>query len=134
MFNKVLGEHRNRRQQVNTDTVQQIEELNGKIRELVEQESPRFVCGKLLYDEIRKDGTLQLVKRRLQMLHRLLKAIDFAAFSRLQKKYQPKTAHNAFFLILYEMGMDDMDVRRIMGITQEAIRSTRHRIQQNTKK
>ena len=52
MFNKVLGEHRNRRQQVNTDTVQQIEELNGKIRELVEQESPRFVCGKLLYDVI----------------------------------------------------------------------------------
>jgi len=84
--------------------VQQIEELNGKIRELVEQESPRFVCGKLLYDEIRKDGTLQLVKRRLQMLHRLLKAIDFAAFSRLQKKYQPKTAHNTFFLILYGTG------------------------------
>ena len=134
MFNKVLGEHRNRRQQVNTDTVQQIEELNGKIRELVEQESPRFVCGKLLYDEIRKDGTLQLVKRRLQMLHRLLKAIDFAAFSRLQKKYQPKTAHNAFFLILYEMGMEDRDVHRIMGITQEAIRSTRYRIMQNGKK
>ena len=32
------------------------------------------------------------------------KAIDFAAFSRLQKKYQPKTAHNAFFLILYGTG------------------------------
>ena len=28
-----------------------------------------------------------------------------------------------FFLILYEMGMDDKAVRRIMGITQEAIRS-----------
>jgi len=73
------------------------------------------------------------------------KAIAFAAFSRLQKKYQPKTAHNAFFLILYEMGMKDRDVHRIMGITQEAIRSTRYRIltpkgmsvarnQQNTKK
>jgi len=33
-----------------------------------------------------------------------------------------------FFLILYEMGMDDKDVRRIMGITQEAICSTRYRI------
>ena len=32
------------------------------------------------------------------------------------------------------MSMDDKDVRRIMGITQEAIRSTRYRIQQNTKK
>ena len=28
-----------------------------------------------------------------------------------------------FFLILYEMGIDDKAVRRIMGITQEAIRS-----------
>jgi len=62
------------------------------------------------------------------------KAIDFRAYNRIQKKYQPKTAHNTFFLILYEMGMDDKDVRRIMGVTQEAIRSTRHRIQQNTKK
>jgi len=44
-----------------------------------------------------------------------------------------------FFLILYEMDMDDKAVRRIMGITQEAIRilelrsptrslSTRYRI------
>jgi hypothetical protein len=50
---------------------------------------------------------------------------------------------NTFFLILYEMGMDHhlarkktlvsrsglkTAVRRIMGITQEAIRSTRYRI------
>jgi hypothetical protein len=39
-----------------------------------------------------------------------------------------------FFLILYEMGMDDKAVRRIMGITQEAIRSTRYRILQNGRK
>ena len=32
------------------------------------------------------------------------------------------------------MSLEDCGVRRIMGITQEAIRSTRHRIQQNTKK
>ena len=32
------------------------------------------------------------------------------------------------------MGLDDKDVRRIMGIMQEAIRSTRYRIQQGMKK
>ena len=115
MFNKVFGEHRNRRQQVNTDTVQQIEELNGKIRELVEQESPRFVCGKLLYDEIRKDGTLQLVKRRLQMLHRLLKAIDFAAFSRLQKKISPRPPTTLSSSSSTKRGMDDKDMYRLFG-------------------
>ena len=77
------------------------------------------------------------------MLHRLLQSLR-----RLQpppEENQPKTAHNTFFLILYEMGLEDKDVRRIMGVTQEAIRSTRYRIltpkgmsvarnQQNTKK
>ena len=43
------------------------------------------------------------------------KAIAFAAFSRLQKKYQPKTAHNAFFLILYGTGMGDKDMYRLFG-------------------
>ena len=32
------------------------------------------------------------------------------------------------------MSMDDKVVRRLMGITQEAIRSTRYRILQNGKK
>ena len=41
-------------QQDNTDVAGQIEELNGKIRELVEQNSPRLVRGKILYDEIKK--------------------------------------------------------------------------------
>ena len=122
-------------QQADTDTTQQIEELNGKIRELVEQESPRLVRGKLLYDEIRKDGTTSgWSNDDYKCFIDYYKAIDFAAYCRLQKKYQPKTAHNTFFLILYEMGMDDKDVRRIMGVTQEAIRSTRYRIQQNGRK
>lgn len=117
------------------DTAQQIEELNGRIRELVEQESPRLVRGKLLYDEIRQDGTTSgWSNDDYKCFIDYYKAIDFAAYSRIQKKYQPKTAHNTFFLILYEMGMEDKDVRRIMGITQEAIRSTRYRIQQGGKK
>ena len=110
-------------QQTDTDTAQQIEELNGKIRELVEKESPRLIRGKLLYDEIRKDGTTSgWSNDDYKCFIDYYKAIDFAAYSRIQKKHQPKTAHNTFFLILYEMGMEDKDVRRIMGITQEAIR------------
>ena len=116
-------------QQTDGNTVQQIEELNSRIRELVEQESPRLVKGKLLYDEIRKDGTTSgWSNDDYKCFIDYYKAIDFPAYSRIQKKYAPKTAHNTFFLILYEMGMDDKAVRRIMGITQEAIRSTRYRI------
>ena len=121
--------------QEDTDTTQQIEELNNKIRELVEQESPRLIRGKLLYDDIKKNGTTSDWSfDDYKCFIDFYKAIDFSSFCRIQKKYAPKTAHNTFFLILYEMGLEDRDVRRIMGITQEAIRSTRYRIQQNRKK
>ena len=39
-----------------------------------------------------------------------------------------------FFHTLYEMNMDNRAIRCIMGITQEAIRSTRYRILQNGRK
>ena len=124
-----------KRQQTDTDTAQQIEELNGKIRELVERESPSLLKGKLLYEDIKNGGTTSgWANGDYKCFIDYYKAIDFAAYCRLQKKYQPKTAHNTFFLILYEMGLEDKDVRRIMGITQEAIRSTRYRIQQGDKR
>ena len=122
-------------QQDNTNVAEQIEELNGKIRELVEQNSPRLVRGKMLYDEIKKDGTISgWSNDDYKCFIDYYKAIDFPSFCRIQKKYAPNTPHNTFFLILYEMGLEDKDVRRIMGITQEAIRSTRYRILQNMKK
>ena len=122
-------------QQDNTDAAEQIEELNEKIRELIEQESPSLLKGKLLYEDIKNGGTTSgWSNGDYKCFINYYKAIEFPAFCRIQKKYAPKTAHNTFFLILYEMGLEDKDVRRIMGITQEAIRSTRHRIQQNTKK
>ena len=122
-------------QQADYDTMQQIDELNSRIRELVEQESPRLVKGRMFYDDIKKNGTTSgWSNDDYKCFIDYYKAIDFPAYNRIQKKYAPKTAHNTFFLILYEMGLEDRDVRRIMGITQEAIRSTRYRIQQNMKK
>jgi hypothetical protein len=124
-----------KRLQTDTNITQQIEELNSKIRELVEQESPRLIHGKLLYDDVKKNGTTSgWSNDDYKCFIDYYKAIDFPAFCRIQKKYAPKTAHNTFFLILYEMGLEDRDVRRIMGITQEAIRSTRYRIMQNGRK
>ena len=122
-------------QQDNADAAEQIEELNEKIRELIEQESPSLLKGKLLYEDIKNGGTTSgWSNDDYKCFIDYYKAIDFPAFCRIQKKYAPITPHNTFFLILYEMGMDDKDVRRIMGVTQEAIRSTRYRIQQNMKK
>ena len=113
-------------QQDNTDAAEQIEELNEKIRELVEQESPSLLKGKLLYEDIKNGGTTSgWANGDYKCFIDYYKAIDFPAFCRIQKKYAPKTAHNTFFLILYEMGLEDKDVRRIMGVTQEASRIQR---------
>ena len=80
-------------QQDNTDVAGQIEELNGKIWNLVKQESPRLVRGKMLYDEIKKDGTTSgWSNDDYKCFIDYYKAIDFPSFCRIQKKYAPKTA------------------------------------------
>ena len=92
-------------QQDNTDVAEQIVELNGKIRELVEQNSPRLVRDNILYDEIKKDGTTSgWSNDDYKCFIDYYKAIDFPSFCRIQKKYAPKTAHNTFFLILLRDG------------------------------
>lgn len=107
----------------------QITELNRKIHDLMEQGSPRLYKGKLLYDQIGEGGTtITWTVDDYNCFIDFYKASHFTSYERIIKKYSPKTAHNIFFLILYEMGMKDQDVRRIMSITQEAIRSTRYRI------
>jgi len=71
-------------QQDNTDVAEQIVELNGKIRELVEQNSPRLVRGKMLYDDIKKDGTTSGCSNDdYKCFIDFYKAIDFPSFCRI---------------------------------------------------
>ena len=113
----------------------QIVDLNQKIKNLMDQESPRLAKGKLLYDQILQNGTtVEWTNDDYKCFIDFYKAINFSSYSKVMKKYSPKTAHNTFFLLLYEIGKDDKEIRQIMGITQEAIRSTRFRIQKHSSK
>ena len=110
----------------------QIADLNQKIKDLMEQESPKLAKGKLLYDQIQQNGTtVAWANDDYKCFIEFYKTTHFASYSKVMKRYSPKTAHNTFFLILYEIGKEDKDIRQIMGITQEAIRSTRFRIQKH---
>ena len=83
-------------QQNDTDVAGQIEELNEKIRELVEQESPSLLKGKLLYEDIKNGGTTSgWSNDDYKCFIDYYKAIDFPAFCRIQKKYAPKTASSS---------------------------------------
>lgn len=113
----------------------QIVDLNQKIMDLIDQESPRLAKGKLLYDQILQNGTtVEWTNDDYKCFIDFYKATNFSSYSKVMKKYSPKTAHNTFFLLLYEIGKNDKEIRQIMGITQEAIRSTRFRIQKHSNK
>ena len=114
------------------DDIDIINELNTKITEIIRNGSPRLNHGKILYDAVLHEGTT--VKWSLddyKCFIEYYKAVDLSKFKNIEKRYRHLTPQNAFFLILYEMGMSDKDVCRIMGITQEAIRSTRFRIRKS---
>lgn len=113
----------------------QIVDLNQKIKDLIDQESPRLAKGKLLYDLILQNGTtVEWTNDDYKCFIDFYKATNFVSYSKIMKKYSPKTAHNTFFLLLYEIGKNDKEIRQIMGVTQEAIRSTRFRIQKHSSK
>ena len=113
----------------------QIVDLNQKIKDIMEQESPRLAKGKILYDQILQNGTtVEWTNDDYKCFIDFYKATNFISYSKVVKKYSPKTAHNTFFLLLYEIGKNDKEIRQIMGVTQEAIRSTRFRIQKHSNK
>ena len=116
-------------------TEQQIADLNQKINDLIEQDSPRLYRGKMLYDHIMQNGTtVSWGKDDYQCFVDFYKANDLSTYNKIVKKNHPKTIHNTFFLILYAIGKTDKQVQTIMAITQEAIRSTRFRIKNNKKR
>ena len=116
----------------NKGNEQQIADLNKKINDLIEQESPRLYHGKMLYDQVmHNEPNITWTQDDFICFIDFYKANYFSSYMKMVRKYHPKTIHNTFFLLLYELGKEDKDIRQIMGITQEAIRSTRFRINKN---
>ena len=116
----------------NKGNEQQIADFNRKINDLIEQESPRLYKGKMLYDQVmHNEPNITWTQDDFICFIDFYKANYFSSYMKMVRKYHPKTIHNTFFLLLYELGKEDKDIRQIMGITQEAIRSTRFRINQN---
>lgn len=119
----------NRLEDQSVDNKQQIAELNKKINDLIEQDSPRLYHGKMLYDQVMQNGaTVKWTQDDFKCFIDFYKASDFACYARIMRKHRNETTHNIFFLILLEMGKEDKDIRQIMNISQEGIRSIRHRI------
>ena len=107
-----------------------IEKLNKNIQKLLDDESPKLKQGRMLYDHIMEGGKANLWSHKEESLfNNYYGAINYQAYNRLRKveRKTKMSAHNMFYLILKEMGKDDEEVKRIMVLSPEGLRSLRNR-------
>lgn len=107
-----------------------IEKLNKDIRKLLDDESPKLKRGRMLYDHIVDGGKSNLWSSKEESLfNNYYGAINYQTYNRLRKveRKAKLSAHNMFYLILKEMGKDDEEIKRIMVLSPEGLRSLRNR-------
>jgi len=107
-----------------------INKLNLSIKKLLNEEAPKLKEGKLLYDQIIEGKTtLYWSHKEEEYFNKYYAATHYQSFNRLRKvkRATKLSAHNMFYLILKDMGKSDDEVRRIMALSPEGLRSIRNR-------
>ena len=107
-----------------------IEELYKKIKELLDNESPKLKQGRVLYDYIMEGGTtIKWDNKDEELFNNYFAATNFHVYNRLRmvERVSNLTPHRMFYLILKEIGKDDKEIMRIMGISPEGLRTLRSR-------
>lgn len=111
-----------------------IKSLSRKVSDLQKRQAKILYEGKKRYDHIIQGGTTVLWDTP-DYAHFIeyYKILDFPFVVHLEKDYKHLTPQNQFFMILYQMGKDDKEVSRIIGINDSSIRSTKTRIKKDKK-
>ena len=107
-----------------------INKLNLSIKKLLNEEAPKLKEGKLLYDQIIEGKTaLYWSHKEEEYFNKYYAATHYQSYNRLRKvkRATKLSAHNLFYLILKDMGKSDDEVRRIMALSPEGLRSIRSR-------
>ena len=107
-----------------------IKKLNQSIKKLLNEEAPKLKEGKMLYDQIMEGKTaLYWSHKEEECFNKYYAATHYQSFNRLRKvkRATKLSAHNMFYLILKDMGKSDDEVRRIMTLSPEGLRSIRNR-------
>ena len=107
----------------------QITELHRKIDELRHQHAGILSKGKELYQDILAGGTTSLWHKE-DFLNYLeyYKMIDMPFVNKMQTDYNNLSPKYIFFAIMEHEGRDDVEIMRVMGISEGTLRSTRSRI------
>ena len=107
-----------------------IDKLNKEIRDLLNERAPILKLGRLLYDHIEDGETISSWGfKETTAFNTYYAATHYRSYSQIMKveRTTKLSAHNLFYLILKDMGQSDEEVRRIMGISPEGLRSLRSR-------
>lgn len=134
MQNQMLIEAYSRRisqmEQEGKDDARETERLRRRLDELQRQQAEMLTNGYRLYLHItQKQGTAALWSRSdFRDFVEYYRVIDLPFVYHLDTDYDGLSPKNKFFLILYNLGMTDADVQRVLGIGQSTIRTTFTRI------
>lgn len=107
-----------------------IKELNLKIKKLLDEGAPKLKEGKRLYDQIMEgQTTLEWTNKDEEYFNKYYAATNYQSYNRLRKvkRVTKLSTHNMFYLILKEMGKSDEEIKRIMVLSPEGLRSIRNR-------
>jgi len=107
-----------------------INKLNLDIQKLLDEGAPKLKEGKMLYDQIMEGKTaLNWSYREEEYFNKYYAAIHYQSYNRIRKvkRVTKLSAHNMFYLILKDMGKSDEEVKRIMVLSPEGLRSIRSR-------
>jgi cell division protein FtsB len=107
-----------------------IKKLNLSIQKLLNDAAPKLKEGKMLYDQIMEgQTTLEWTNKEEEYFNKYYAATHYQSYNRLRKvkRVTKLSAHNMFYLILKDMGKSDEEVKRIMVLSPEGLRSIRSR-------
>lgn len=117
------------------DVKEEVDQLKAKINEMAASGTYRVNRGMLLYNEIKNDGNMvEWSKDDYGMFINYYDAIDHSTVKILRDCHKNITPRNLSFLLLYEMGKNDDDIRRIMALSPEGLRSMRFRVKHDNDK
>ena len=112
------------------DADKAIKKLNNNIKKLLDDESPKLKKGRILYDSLMDGGTsLKWNSKQEALFNNYYACINYRSYSQIKavKRRLKLSPHNLFYLILKDMGKSDEEIKHIMAISSEGLRSLRSR-------
>ena len=109
-----------------------INKLEKQIKTRIEEFSPKLKHGYMLYEQI-KDGSIKTISRWTKEDEKLFvdfyKMFDYRTVKRLMevRRAEPLTTHRLFYLLLKEMGKSDLQIKELLGVSDNNIKVLRCR-------